>query len=66
MTACFEGDSCIRRTVVEYHGDGFLEVVIEFLKRLTLAMRAGKAGNVTDVKSCIRATFENGRVTSGA
>ncbi len=41
----------------------FLEIVVEFLKRLALAVRTRKAGNVADIKPGVRAAFDNGGVT---
>ena len=47
-------------TFVEDQGNDFLEIVIELLKRFALAVRAGKARNVTDIEAGIRTMFNYG------
>ena len=48
------------RSFVKDHGDDFLEVFIEFLKRLALTVRTRETGNVSDIESGIRAMLNNG------
>ena len=38
-----------RRAVLPNQGEHFRQIAVEFLKRLGLAVRAGHAGNITDV-----------------
>ena len=53
-----------RFPVIEKHRDDFLEVLVEFLEGVALAVRSGKPGHVPDVEARIRATFHDGRVTA--
>ena len=48
--------------VVEDHGDDFLEVVVEFVARLPLAVRTRKTGDIADIEARIRATLHDGGV----
>ena len=51
-----------RLPVIQEHGDDLLEVVVEFLKSLALAVCSRKPRDVANVEACIRATFHNGGV----
>ena len=49
----------LRFTVLQEKGDDFLQVAIEFVERLGLAMGAGKAGHVSDVDTGVRIAFDD-------
>ena len=49
---------------IEDQGNDLLEIVIELLKRLALAVRTGKARNVTDIEAGIWAMFNYGSKNS--
>ena len=47
------------RSVFEDHGDDFAEIGVELIERLALAVGAGKAGDIPDVKASLPATLDN-------
>jgi len=46
-------------TVLEEHGDNFLEILIELVQALRLTVSAGKTRDVTHVNSGLRALFDD-------
>jgi len=54
---------CLWLAVFQKHGNHFDKVSLEFVKRLSLRMCAGKPGHVTHEQSRVRVPFDNSRKT---
>ncbi len=56
----------IRLPVFQQHLDDLAEVALQLIERLALRVGAGKAGNVTDIQTCVRTTLDHGGKCSHA